>query len=478
MENGTSALSLRDPQGQLLAFGDRLIRLVGRSTGPFAQTLLGGNRLDALRDKGLLVPWSLLDTGSVPETLWPKARIAREETGWVLEHPRVWFPSYPTEWAPEMLHAAGKFTLQLMRELHTQKLWLKDASPYNVLFDKGRPTFCDHLSIEERPKLQGTWNGAGQFLRCFVNPLLAHRYCESPPHGIFWLNRDGIEADAIYSMLGPMRRWNPSLFFSVTLPTWLNRGMQRLDSPKLYQGLACGTEEKAEFIFGHLLDRLEARLEKLAPRTKKPSVWMRYMESGYSFTDRQLQEKEAIVQHVLDTQRPQTILDVGCNTGHFSRMAAQSGSRVVAIDYDPQVIGQVWREANTMSQDILPLVVNFARPTPGLGWRNSENIPFLDRAEKKFDGLFMLATLHHLTITEGIPMSEVLELASRLVTGWCLVEFISPQDKAFRGLCRGRDFSHLTKEYFETQARRFFHLESRQTLGGSERSLYLLRPLA
>lgn len=477
MEADGAALSLRDPQGQLLALGDRLFRLISKTAAPLSRDLLGGSRLDGLRDKGLLVPWSILDAESLPATLWPRARIAPEETGLVLEHPRVWFPSYPTEWAPEMLYAAGKFTLQLMRELHRQKLWLKDASPYNVLFDGSRPRFCDHLSIEERPALQGTWSAAGQFLRCFVNPLLAHRHCETPTHGLFWLNRDGIEADAIYAMLGHLRRWHPSLFFSVTLPTWLNRGLNQVDAPNLYRGLVCNSAEKADFVLGHLIDRLEARLDRLAPAPKKPSVWMRYMESGYSFTDAQLAEKEAIVQSVLNDHRPTSVLDVGCNTGHFSRMAAAAGARVVAVDYDPQVVGQVWRTASEKHQDILPLVVNFARPTPGLGWRNCENTPFLERAEKKFDGLFMLATLHHLTITEGIPLSEVLALAGRLVKRWCLVEYISPNDKAFRGLCRGRDFSHLTPEYFEAQARQHFHIHSRQTLRGSERTLYLLEPL-
>ncbi len=476
IETGGSALSLRDPQGQLIVLGDRLFRLIHQTAAPLSRRLLGGSRLDGLRDQGRLVPWSILDAETLPASLWPRARIAREETGLVLEHPRVWFPSYPTEWPPEMLYAAGKFTLRLMRDLHAQKLWLKDASPYNVLFDGSRPTFCDHLSIEERPARQGTWMAAGQFLRCFVNPLLALRHCGTSTAGLFWLNRDGVEADAIYAMLGSLRRWHPALFFSITLPTWLNRGLNRVDSTNLYRGMVCNSEEKAQFILEHVLDNLEARLEKLAPQPRKPSVWMRYMESGYSFTDAQLQEKEAIVQSVLETQKPKRVLDVGCNTGHFSRMADAAGARVVAIDYDPQVVGQVWRTASQHRQDILPLVVNFARPTPGLGWRNCENAPFLERAEKRFDGLFLLATLHHLTVTEGIPLPEVLGQVARLVNQWALVEFISPQDKAFRALCRGRDFSHLTQAYFESQARTHFHIRSRQTLQGSERTLYLLEP--
>src|SRR5438045_8941211 len=90
--------------------------------------------------------------------------------------------------------------------------------------------------------------------------------------------------------------------------------------------------------------------------------------------------KQRFVQEAVAEFPCRSVLDVGCNTGHFSAIAARAGASVVAIDYDPVVAGDVWRNARKERLDILPLAVNLTRPTPGLGWLNQECPSFLDRA--------------------------------------------------------------------------------------------------
>ena len=175
--------------------------------------------------------------------------------------------------------------------------------------------------------------------------------------------------------------------------------------------------------------------------------------------------------------KPARVLDVGCNTGHFSAMASRAGARVVALDGDAAVTGQVWRRAVAERLDIQPLVVNVARPTPATGWRYEECPSFLDRATGTFDCVLMLAVLHHVLVTERVPLDDVLRLAADLTRDAAIIEFVAPDDPMFRRIARGRDHLHagLTRELFETACAPYFHIERSTRAEGATRALYLLR---
>jgi hypothetical protein len=150
---------------------------------------------------------------------------------------------------------------------------------------------------------------------------------------------------------------------------------------------------------------------------------------------------------------------------------------VVAIDSDPVVVGALWRLARTKGAGILPLVVDIARPTPGTGWRNGECASFLARCQGHFDAVLMLALVHHLVVTERIPMAEVIGLAADLTTDLAIVEFVGRGDPMFRRLLRGRDrlYEGVTEAAFEECIRQRFDVIRRHPLEGTERVLYLLR---
>ena len=125
-------------------------------------------------------------------------------------------------------------------------------------------------------------------------------------------------------------------------------------------------------------------------------------------------KKKEYVERLLREITPATVLDVGANTGTYSMLAASVCARVVALDTDQAAIDQLWTRASKENLDILPLVVNIARPSPALGWENSESMSFLDRAEHRFDLVMMLAVIHHLLLMDQIPMEQIAALAARL----------------------------------------------------------------
>ena len=126
------------------------------------------------------------------------------------------------------------------------------------------------------------------------------------------------------------------------MPVWLAARRQP-DDASVYQKKLLPDPERARFVLEHLLQGLGRTLDAFAPSAAATSAWTGYMQGGNNYTAEQFQAKERFVAEFLAEHAPQRVLDVGCNTGHFSFLAARSGASVVAIDYDPAAAGSVWR---------------------------------------------------------------------------------------------------------------------------------------
>jgi SAM-dependent methyltransferase len=395
--------------------------------------------------------------------------------GVVLEHERIPFPSYPHEWPPEMLHAAGKLTIQVAMRALDDDLGLKDATPYNILFRGPNPIFIDLLSFERRDPGDSTWLAYAQFTRTFLLPLIANRLFATPLDQIFTTRRDGIEPEELYRYLSPRQRLSPRFLSLVSIPTWLSRKSAQT-KPQLYERPQSRNPEMSRFVLRSLLRRMDHALDRLAPRPRK-SRWSEYLSSDNNYSAEMFSTKERFIGEALATAKPKRLLDIGCNTGHFSRMAALEKASVVAVDYDQVVIGDLWRRARTEKLDILPLMVNLARPSPAVGWLNSECPSFLDRAKGAFDCIFMLAVIHHMLVSERIPLPSIIDMAAELTSGHAIIEFVEPNDSMFQRLLRGRGELHkdLTSATFENACRRRFEIIRSERIPGSFRSLYLLQ---
>ena len=227
--------------------------------------------------------------------------------------------------------------------------------------------------------------------------------------------------------------WTPPGLLLASIPT-LTAGRSESDA-SLY--VPRRTEpERAAFTLSHTFRTLRREL-KAVSHVPGSSHWSKYLETQTHYTREQLAEKESFVKGVLDESGARRVLDIGANTGHFSELAARGGASVVAIDSDSAAAGRIWQRAVENSLDILPLVVDFCRPTPALGWRNRESGSFLDRARGHFDLVMMLAVVHHMLITERVPLEEILDAIAAITTDLLLIEFIEPADPMFRRLVRG-----------------------------------------
>ena len=197
--------TFRDPAGSVRIVGDRVLRGVRPER---AQAALGFLRSEAARE------WVVL--GRLIETRF----IPGENGDLTLEHPRVFFPSYPWEWTPSAWIAAADLTLDLCEGLLAQGLILKDATPLNVLFRGVEPVFVDVLSVDRRDAASPLWLAYGQFVRTFLLPLAAYQYLGWPLVASIE-KRDGYEPADLAPYLSRWRRWREPFRSLVTLPLML-----------------------------------------------------------------------------------------------------------------------------------------------------------------------------------------------------------------------------------------------------------------
>jgi SAM-dependent methyltransferase len=471
--------SFRDPAGAVFFWRERIFRIVTESGSEELQQFLSSTAGQSLIQNGDVVASISLKNEAASDLLQEPA--IRElfdvlHGKLLIEHERIPFPSYPYEWSAGMLQAAGKLTIDIAQRLLRENLGLKDATPYNILFRGPRPVFVDALSFEKRDPRDTTWLPYAQFVRTFLLPLLATKHFGVGLDQILISRRDGLEPEEVYRWMRLSQRFRPPFLSLVSIPKWL-AGKKNSDDPTIYERKASSDPERAQFILESLFRRLRRTLKAVGPDSDRSSVWSDYMTGNNNYSASDFEAKQRIVKDALVKFTPKKVLDVGCNTGHFSALAAKMNASVVAIDYDPVVVDRVWHRAQAEELDILPLVVNLTRPSPGIGWLNAECRSFLSRAEGHFDCVLMLAVIHHMLVTERVPLPGILELASRLTTDVAVIEFIAPDDSMFQRLTRGRAHLHkdLTREVFEATLAAWFTVEDCQRVEGASRWMYVLR---
>jgi len=447
--------TFRDPAGSLRIVGDRVLREVHlEHAGPALEFL----QSETARE------W--VAQGRLIETRF----ISRDNGDLTLEHPRVFFPSYPWEWTPSAWIAAADLTLDLCEGLLEQGLILKDATPLNILFRGARPVFVDVLSIEARDPGSPLWLAYGQFVRTFLLPLAAHRYLGWPLAASIQ-KRDGYEPADLAPYLSRWQRWREPFRSLVTLPLMLEKsGGRSAQDTRVRQN-----PEAALAVLRRNLSALRRHLRRVDPQERK-SRWSSYAQSADHYSEEDQKLKRRFVRDALTAARARQVLDLGANSGVYSRIAAECGAEVVAWDTDMQATEQNWREALQQQLNIAPLLANPARPTPAVGWRNAESLGLLDRARERFDCVMMLGLIHHLLLSEQIPLEEIAALLRELTASWAIVEWVPAGDPRFVDLLRGREalYAHLDEAAFARAAATHFNVVLREALPNG-RVLFLLQ---
>lgn len=428
--------TFRDPSGSLFDVDGRILRLIRPDAAAGFRSLLDAEAVRRLVDKGWMVRTRRLDPFEVPESLRPI------QGDWY-EHVRLGFVSLPAEWSAAMLADAALRTLDICDELLGSGYLLKDATPANILFDGPRPVFVDVPSIEPLRPGATLWTARHQFETTFLLPLLACLDVGLPIQQSLADPARGLSHEQLATIYG-VRRWARfERIRHVALAAALSRAGASRAARRMPTGAPVaargGDLEKTRFILAHSLRGLRSTVEKIATRlATRYSNWSGYAATRDHYADQDLRLKRQFVAGVVDAARASWVLDVGANTGEFCEIAA-GHSQVVGIDLDEVSVSAIHAQAKKYGKPIQALVVDLSQPTPATGWRNAERKSFLERAGRRFDLALMLAVGHHLRVSAGIPLEQIIETGLQLGRGSLLFEFVPTTDPMFRTIARGRE---------------------------------------
>jgi SAM-dependent methyltransferase len=456
--------SYRDPSGFVYRRGGRLLRQVNATFATEWDALVSSGLLADLQDGGLLIGHEIADHSLAAEPSRAHAVIAPEPLAFV---------SYPYEWTFGELRDAALLTLEVEARVRAAGFTLKDASAYNVQFRGGRPILIDTLSFE-RAVAGRPWMAYRQFCQHFLAPLALMAYRDARLGLLLREFVDGLPLDLASRLLPARTRLRFGLLSHLHLHARADRKYDR--ATRLAGGSADGsrpTPTMSELRRAALNDSLRSAVTKLRWQPVG-TEWADYAENT-SYGAEAAAAKDRAVDAILRSSKARRVWDLGANTGRFSRIAAALDKEVVAFDIDPGAAERHYQQVRSdRTERVLPLVMDIANPSPGLGWANVERSGLLERASA--DVVMALALVHHLAISRNVPLPAIAELFAGLAPE-AIVEFVPKADPMVQFLLSSREdvFADYTLEGFRAAMASAFDTLSELPLDDSPRIMFHLR---
>jgi ribosomal protein L11 methylase PrmA len=449
--------SYRDPSGQVLQNGERILRSVSLSYQEHFDKLVSSGLYDELTTLKLLVP----HTEENPQ------EFGLRDCYKLLAPQKIDFLSYPYEWSFSQLKDAALLTLEIAKRSLSKDMVLKDASAYNVQFVGAQPIFIDTLSFEAFDEYR-PWIAYRQFCEHFLAPLALMRLKDVQLGQLLKVMFDGIPLTLASKLLPKSSLLNFGLLTHIHLHAQAQKKAADAGVAPVSKHKTTKLQHEA------LLDNLRATVESLT-NAQHSSAWSNYyQETNYS--DAAFACKKDIVAHFVESVDPKTIWDLGANTGEFSEIAVKTGDRsCIAFDVDHDSVDFHYQRLHSANNNkILPLVLDLTNPTPGIGWLNKERQSVLDRGPA--DMALALALIHHLSIAHNWPLSHAAEFFAS-VCNWLVIEFVPRSDSQVCRMLASREdiFQNYNEDEFVRCFSAFFDVVGRRAVLDSDRHIFLMK---
>ncbi len=452
-----SAASFRDPNGFVFTREGTLYRQVNLRGGPSYQMMMDSGLYARLVERGLLISHEEVDLPPAERSI--SFRVLRPQ--------QIPFISYPYEWCFGQFKDAARTTLRIAREALACGMRLKDASAFNIQFVDGRPLLIDSLSFDVYKEGE-PWDAYRQFCQHFLAPLALMAHTDVRLSQLARVFIDGLPLD-LTSRLLPRRT---GLSFGLLAHIHLHASSQRRYSATTPGRPAAPRGRMSRAGLLGIFDSLQATVEKLSWRPES-TAWAGYYRAN-EYSDQGMQAKTRIVGEWLDRVGSGTVWDLGANTGRFSQLAYDRQHLTIAFDVDPGTVELNYRDCRRRAVlNCLPLVMDLANPTPGLGWAGAERMALLERGPAL--AVMALALVHHLAIGNNVPLPELAHFFARCAR-WLVVEFVPKSDPQVQRLLASRVdiFDSYTPEEFERAFATEFVIRERQIVPGTSRQLFLM----
>lgn len=452
-----------DPSASVYEQDGSIYRKVYPEFVPFFQSLLRNNVVQEMIGHEL-VSTSIEDLKDTDGSL-------------ILRHQKVSPLNYPFEWSSLMLKDAAELTLKICIRLLEKDLILKDATPWNIVFDRGRFVFVDFSSIMP-VETELIWVALDQFSRLFLFPLLAaengfSRACRS----LMFNSKQGISSLEISKYL-PAFAWLKKpwliqrLFFPRMLVSLLQKSGQDKEISKVISQKSIPTQKRIRFFHELLAD-----LDSVKIGVGKSRWSQYYSDMEQFFKSPFYHPKQQAIDQWLQELKPQSVTDIGSNTGGYAIIASLRNARVTAFDTDEDSINMLYRLIIEKNLDILPLVMDVTNPSPKSGWRAAQYLSAVERFRS--DGALALALVHHLAITQNQSFDRITDELSDYCDNWLITEFIPISDPRTQELLltSRRDMSWYTLDNFlASLKRKFGHISTRESYPQGRTLIHCIKP--
>lgn len=341
----------------------------------------------------------------------------------VLEHPLLPFVSYPFEWTPSMFKDAALTILKLNLILMKNGFCTQDAHPWNILFDGTLPKFIDFTSIIRLPS-HGCWIAIEEFKLYCLNSLLL--MAKGYPTMVRSLTHEILcypDAGLVRELYGSRER--------------LYKRMRNI-TEKVKRKIRKLRKQESKYAGIMQVERLIKKVESLNVKPRA-SEWSDYYngENKLPIYDgtievltsiRHATVKHRLIDNLLETLRPESVLDIGCNRGLYSQIAASWGAKVIGIDMDEQALDQMYCDSRVIGSSVLPLYVNAVAPAEAIGFKE---IPFPSVTERlKSECVLCLALVHHLVFKRThMDFQHIAKVLSSYTEKYLIVEFVPKEDE-------------------------------------------------
>jgi hypothetical protein len=387
----------------------------------------------------------------------------------VVRHRRLPFASYPNEWCAAMFQHAVLTLVDLAIALAKQGLTLGDAHPWNLLFDidKGKPVFVDLGSIDFIN--DSTWRVYDEFCRFCLYPLLLMSSGQTRIARLLICEHEGVlKSDLVRLTSGNNSSsaiLNPSLFSHLESAV-----RQRIPASSLQQfkkflseiGLLhqrSSNQTAPADVLGNMrekshlkfLENVRREVENISFPSLKPEKGVE-SERSFSRQDHWTAKQQTMYQLLRELQ-PATVLDIGSGSGWYSKLAASLGSKVVCLDMDETCITQLYVEACAEQLPILPLVMDFTKPTPARGLANHWAIAATERFSCEM--VLALAVVDHIVLKQRLNFDQIVEGLAQFSKRWVVVEFIPREDPAISKLWSERVSWYTLDHFMDALKKRF-----------------------
>lgn len=343
--------------------------------------------------------------------------------------------SYPFEWTPSMFKEVLFFTINLFKELEKHKLTLKDALPENILFDSTNPVFVDFLSLVfNKDLINEDWLLDNRF----IDQRFAVFEKMFIPHFIIpylFLSR-GDYGSAKTSLMHKscnsgeqVPQWKDLLKKNenISLKKYLKTINAALQIKLLFKKYRNGNEF---IVFLNKVEVILGNIDVTPLKSAYADYYEEKMEDAEIYDAARLGAKQKSVLNILNKYKPQSVLDLGANTGWYSFMASYLGSKVCSVEADISCADILFTKAKKKQSPVLVVNSDFTSLTNAIFAQENKETPIFRTGLERLgsDLLLVLGLSHHLTLGEGYSIEDMFQILAKLTNKNLVLEFVGLDD--------------------------------------------------